>query len=48
MTSGMFTHSVSPIFSKLGKLAGKAIPEGLEETIQESYEEWSKMIAYIS
>lgn len=46
MTSGMFTHSVSPIFSKLGKLAGKAIPEGLEETIQESYEEWSKMKAY--
>jgi len=46
MTSGMFTHSVSPIFSKLGKLAGKAIPEGLEETIQESYEEWAKMKAY--
>lgn len=46
MTSGMFTHSVSPIFSKLGKLAGKAIPEGMEETVQETWEEWSKMKAY--
>lgn len=49
--STMFTNSVSPIVNKLAskgivKVGGHAVSEGLEEAIQESFEEWSKMRSY--
>lgn len=43
---GMFSKSVSPIFKNASKLAVKGLKEGTEETIQESWEEWSKIRAY--
>lgn len=46
-----FSNNVSPILKKLAnsgavKLGGKIASEGFEESIQESFEEWSKMKAY--
>jgi len=38
----MFSYDVAPIIKGIAKVAGKAGFEGLEETFQESFEEWSK------
>lgn len=53
IVGGMFTQEVSPAIKKIAGLAGnkskwaaKALAEGGEETIQESWEEWSKFKAY--
>jgi hypothetical protein len=46
ITGGMFTKQVAPIYKNLAKWGGKAVAEGFEETIQESFEEWSKFRAY--
>ena len=54
LASGLLTKQIAPVFKnigksfvgKVGKLAGEAAFEGMEETIQESYEEWSKMKGY--
>lgn len=42
----LFSKMTSPIVKNAAKLAGKATFEGIEETLQESYEEWSKMKGY--
>lgn len=42
----LFTKAGSSVARRGGKWAGKALFEGLEEQVQESYEEWSKMKAY--
>lgn len=47
-TKGMskaFAQENKSLFSGLAALSGKAISEGFEETIQESWEEWSKIKA---
>lgn len=38
----LFKYQVSPVLQSIAKLAGKAGTEGLEETFQESFEEWAK------
>jgi hypothetical protein len=40
-----FAYDLGPITKPLFKLAKKAVPEGIEETFQESFEEWAKMQA---
>ena len=42
----LFTKLSMPIFGNAAKLGGKMLAEGMEEQVQESYEEWSKMKAY--
>lgn len=42
----MVSKMTMPIFSNIAKWGGKALAEGFEEQIQESYEEWSKMKGY--
>lgn len=46
IASGMVVNGISPFLKKTGKLGVKMTLEGAEETIQESFEEWSKMKAY--
>lgn len=46
VASGMFSKSVSPFIKKLGGLGVKMGLEGAEESVQESFEEWTKMRAY--
>ena len=41
-----FIKSTSPIIRKAARLSGKAVAEGFEETVQESWEEWAKMESY--
>lgn len=43
---GMFTKAVSPALKNVVKWAGEAAAEGMEETIQETFENWSKFKAY--
>lgn len=45
-SAGIMSKMTAPVAKNLMKLGGKMAFEGLEETIQESYEEWSKMKAY--
>ena len=40
--SNLFKYDVAPAIKALGRLGGKAGLEGIEETFQESWEEWSK------
>lgn len=44
--SKLYARNVSPIFRKSGALAAKMTKEGMEEQVQESFEEWSKIEAY--
>jgi hypothetical protein len=44
--SALAVNSISPVFKKLATIGGKMAFEGLEESVQETYEEWSKMKAY--
>lgn len=46
LAGSLFTNAVTPIYQKLAKLGGVMAMEGLEETVQESFEEWSKFRAY--
>ena len=41
ISSKMFRYDIAPIVKNVAKLSGKAGFEGLEETFQETYEEWS-------
>lgn len=43
--SKFFTNQTKPMFEGLAKMSGKALTEGFEETLQESWEEWSKQKA---
>ncbi len=43
---GMFTKAVAPALKNLAKWGGEAVAEGIEETIQETFENWSKFKAY--
>lgn len=46
VVGGMFSKAVTPIIQNVGKWGGMAVAEGLEETVQETFEEYAKFKAY--
>jgi len=46
VVGGMFSKAVSPALKNVIKWGGESVAEGLEETIQETFENWSKFKAY--
>lgn len=42
IAGNLFNYQAAPMVKAIGRLAGKAIPEGFEEMYQESFEEWAK------
>ena len=45
ISSNIFRYDIAPVAKSIGRLAGKAGTEGVEEMFQETYEEWAKMKA---
>lgn len=46
VAGSMFRRATSPVLRGASRFAQKALPEGFEETLQESWEEWAKMKSY--
>lgn len=46
VTGALFSKGATPLLARVAKFTGKGVSEGFEETVQESWEEWSKYAAY--